>query len=137
MTVTVSRPPGYDHLTLDEVRTHFRKLLDARVAQIHADRRAEGLTHFMGIEAAMSIDPLDSVGDTFPTFARDPRIACRYTPRRIARLKELQLWRLNYLKARERWCNGDRTALFPHGSYWLPFFHGAETAAPTRAPPFA
>ncbi len=137
VTVTISRPPGYDHLSLAEVRAYFRELLDARVAQIHADRQAEGLTHFMGIEAAMAIDPLDSLGDTFPTFARDPRIACRFTPRRIALLEELQSWRLSYQKARERWCGGDRTALFPHGSYWLPFFHGAETAAPTRAPPFA
>ena len=38
----ITPPPGYEHMTLDEVRAHFRQRLDERVAAIHEQRRAEG-----------------------------------------------------------------------------------------------
>ncbi len=136
VTITISRPPGYAHLSLAEVRAHFRRRLDARVAEILAERASVGLTHFMGAAAVLAQDPLDSVGDTFPTFATNPRIAGRGA-HRIALLTELQAWRLTYRESLGRWRSGDRQVLFPHGSYHLPEFHGAETASPTRAPPFA
>ncbi len=136
VTITISRPPGYEHLSLEEVRAHFRKLLDERVALIHAERQAEGRTRFMGVDAVLAQNPLASVGDTFPTFSRNPRIACRDTARRIALLDELVRWRGLYRAALERWREGERGVEFPHGSYWLPFFHGAETASP-RSPPVA
>ncbi len=31
VTVTISPPPGYEHMSLDEVRAHFRRLLDRTV----------------------------------------------------------------------------------------------------------
>ena len=43
VTVTISPPPGYEHMSLEEVRAHFRRLLDARVAQIHVERAEKGL----------------------------------------------------------------------------------------------
>ena len=95
------------------------------------------MTQFMGLERAMAQDPLASVGDTFPSFARNPRIACRDRSLRIALLRGLQEWRTSYRKALARWRDLDRTVRFPWGAYWFPTFHGAETTEPCRAPPFA
>ncbi len=132
MKLTITPPPCFGHLPLEEVRTLLRRLLDERVAQVHAEREAEGLTHFMGMEAVLAQDPLASVGDTFPTFARNPTICGRDTERRIARIRGLQAFRHAYRVALDRWRDGDREAVFPYGSYWLPHFHGANVE---RAPP--
>ena len=137
LTVTISPPPGYEHMSLEEVRAYFRKLLDERVRVIHAEREAHGWTSFMGLERVMAQNPLDSVGDTFPSFARNPRIACKNPALRIALLQGLQLWRSAYQAALARWREDDRKVRFPWGAYWFPTFHGAETDDPPRAPPIA
>ncbi len=137
VTVTISPPPGYEHMSLEEVRAHFRELLDARVGRIHAERREEGLTEFMGVERAMAQDPMASVGDTFPSFKRNPRIACRDRGMRIALLQALVEWRASYREALARWREGKRSVRFPWGAYLLPTFHGAQTTDPSRAPPAA
>ncbi len=134
VTVTISRPPGYDHMTLDEVRAHFRTLLDERVASIHAEREAEGLTHFMGVEAILAQNPFESAGGTFPSFARTPRIAGRGSKGHKALLRDLQEWRQQYRAALALWREGRRDAVFPWGSYWLPRFHGARVASATGPP---
>jgi hypothetical protein len=134
-TLEITPPPGYEHMTLPEVRAHFRQLLDARVAQILAERRAQGLTRVLGAEAVRNQDPRESAGDTFPTFGRNPRIACRDQARRIALLAELVNWRLSYRVARAAWRNGEREVVFPHGAYGLPRLHGARVAPSTTGPP--
>ena len=78
VTFTIARPPGYDHLSLEEVRSHFRCLLDERVQQIHAELAAEGRTRFRGAAAVRTLDPFDGAGDTFPSFARNPLCAAAH-----------------------------------------------------------
>ncbi len=110
-------PPGYEHMTLDEVRAHFRKLLDAEVDRIHARRRNAGRTRFMGRTAVLGQDPRDSAGGTWPSFALNPRVACLgNTPRRLALLVGLQEWRHRYRAAYEALVRG-RRARFPAGAY--------------------
>ena len=104
---------------------------------IHAQREAEGWTSFMGLERVMSQNPLESLGDTFPPFTRNPRIACKNRALRIALLQGLQLWRSAYREALARWREDQRGVSFPCGAYWMPTFHGAETDDPPRAPPVA
>ena len=81
-------PPGYGHMTVEEVRAHFRKLLDARVKEIQDERAALGLG-YLGKEAILAQDPFESAGDTFPTFGRNPRVACRDRDARPAILAAL------------------------------------------------
>lgn len=128
VTFRVSVPPGYDHMTLEEVRAHFRKLLDRRVEQILEERRAQGLTTVKGPPAVLAQNPLESAGDTFPTFGRNPRVACRDRDRRLALLAELQAWRLAHRVAYERWRAGRRDVEFPSGTYAMRRFHGARIA---------
>jgi hypothetical protein len=130
VTFRISAPPGYDHMTLEEVRAHFRKLLDQRVAQILAERRAQGLTTVKGAPAVLAQDPLESAGDTFPTFGRNPRIACFDRDRRLALLAQLQAWRLAHRVAYELWRSGQRGVEFPSGTYGMRRFHGARVKPP-------
>ena len=134
VTFTITPPPGYDHMTIEEVRAHFRKLLDERVRQIQAERQAQGLTHVLGVAAVLAQDPRESAGDTWPTFGRNPRIACRDESRRIALLADLLAWRLSYRVARLVWRGGEREVVFPLGSYGLPRLHGARVAQATGPP---
>jgi hypothetical protein len=134
VTFTIEPPPGYDHMSLAEVRAHFRKLLDERVAQIMAERREQGLTRVLGVDAVRNQDPLESSGGTFPTFGRNPRIACRDQTRRIALLAELVAWRLSYRVARALWRGGDREVVFPHGTFGMVRLHGARVAQTTGPP---
>lgn len=128
VSITISVPPGYDDMTVEEVRAHYRKLLDERVAWIHAERRAAGLVRVMGVQAVRDQDPLESAGDTFPTFGRNPRIACLDSTRRPALLGQLQAWRVEYRVARGLWRAGQRDVEFPPGTYGMRRFHGARVA---------
>ena len=128
VTIKITPPPGYEHMSLTEVRAHFRARLDARVEELHRERDGRP---FMGIAAVLAQDPHKSVGETSPSFARNPRIAGR---RRLKsffeRLAELVEWRQRYRDALLRWRSGDRRARFPYGSYALPRMHGALVVAP-------
>ena len=121
-------PPYYDDMTLDEVKAHFRRLLDAELARIHAERRAAGLVKVLGAKFVREQDPFESAGDTFPTFARNPRIACLDRERRPALLALLQAWRVAYRVAYGLWRAGQRDVEFPHGTYGVRRFHGARVA---------
>ncbi len=132
--ITISPPPGYEHLSLEEVRKHFRRLLDERIEEIHAQRRAEGKTRVLGVPAIMAQDPLVSIGETFPTFDTNPRIACKEPAQRVALLLGLQRWRTRYRSALDSWTQGQRDARFPAGTYWIAHFHKA-LVEPTAQPP--
>src|SRR5690606_33422754 len=119
---------------IEEVRAHFRRLLDERVALILEQRRKAGFERTMGAAAIQAQDPFARAGDTFPTFARNPRIACLEPSTRVALLLELQTWRQQYRAAFELWTKGDRTVAFPRGSYGIPRWHAAEVRAATGPP---
>lgn len=134
VSFTIGVPPGYAHMSLAEVRAHFRRLLDARVALIHERRRAAGLTRFMGVAAVLAQDPTKRAGDTIPSFARNPRIACLPAEVRIGLLAGLQEWRGRYRSAFEAWRTGDRSVIFPAGAYALPRWHAARVGKATGPP---
>lgn len=134
VTVTIGRPPGYEHMTLGEVRAHFRRLLDERVAQIHAERRAQGRIHVLGVAAILAQDPLAAlVEDTFPTFKLNPRLSGSGQVFCALR-RGLRAWRARYRAAYASWRAGDRQVVFPLGSYALPRFHGARVERATGPP---
>ena len=134
-------PPGYEHLSLPEVRDHFRRLLDEGLAKVREDRRLQGLRAPIGIEKILLEDPRRSIGDCFPAFSLNPRIACKDRETRIEAIKGLQAWRREVHEKRRLWREGNRRVVFPHGTFGLPCLHGARVAdAPSdgdgqRAPP--
>lgn len=124
----ISVPPGYDHMTLAQVRAHFRKLLDERVAMIKAERKAQGLPRVMGVKAIRAQNPFDSAGSTIPTFGRNPRIACLDAVKRPALLDQLTAWRIAHRVAYSQWRANQRDVEFPYGTYGMRRYHGARIA---------
>ena len=99
-----------------------------RLEEIYAERRREGRGPFRGPHGVRQVDPLDGPGDTFPTFKRNPRIACLITDLRIRLLAELKAWREAYRVALEAWRAGDHQIVFPPGTYAMRVVHGARVA---------
>jgi hypothetical protein len=121
-------------MTLDEVRAHFRRLLDERVATILRERREQGLTHVMGVAAVLAQDPRESAGDTFPTFGRNPRLACLDPGRRVMLIAGLADWRKRYRETLGAWRGWRRHVMFPHGTYGMLVFHSARVVAARDRP---
>jgi hypothetical protein len=129
VTFTLHAPPGFEHLPIEEVRAYFRKLLDERVAQIHAERRAAGKTRFLGVAKILAQDPYGSSGGTSPTFELNPRVACKDKKKRIQVLQGLIAWRKTYRACRESWRGkGKRRVVFPLGTFGVRKLHGARVS---------
>jgi hypothetical protein len=136
--LTIHPPPGYEHMSLEEVRRHFRTLLDAELERIRAEREASGRSRIMGAEAVLAQSPFDGAGDTWPDFAVTPRIACRGdTRRRVGLLVGFSDWRTEHRRAYQTLVTrGPRQVVFPAGSHaWgaLPHVRVRGAPPPTRA----
>lgn len=138
VTFEVGVPPGYEHWPIEEVRAHFRRGLDERVAAHNREFAAAGRA-YMGLERMLAQDPLESAGDTWPTFATNPRIACKDTDTRIDAILGLRAWRAEMRDKRLAWKSGKRDVVFPRGAYGVWRFHGALVAGghATSQPPSA
>lgn len=126
VTFHVGVPAGWEG-RVAEARVHFRALLEAAVKEEHARRRAEG-RWFRGLQSVLADDPRDSAGDTWPTFATRPRIACKDTETRIAALLGLRAWRAEMREKRREWLKGNREVVFPRGCYGMWKRHAALVA---------
>lgn len=133
VTIRIGVPPGYETWSIDEVRAHFRRLLDAELERIYAERLEQGKLSFVGAQAILRENPRKAADDTFPRFALNPRVACKDVDLRTKALRDLVAWRKRVAQASKDWRQGDRDVVFPHGTYGMRRFHGAQVAGP--APP--
>ena len=123
-TLEISLPPQLADMGLEAARALVRERLNGFLERVYAKRAAEGKTHFMGAQAVLDQNVFDSAGDTFPSFARNKRIAePRDAVLRIRLLSEFKNWRVRYRLALSAWQAGNRDALFPYGTYWQRVFH--------------
>ncbi|MBL4844039.1 MAG: hypothetical protein JKY65_00815 [Planctomycetes bacterium] len=135
VTIEIVRPEGYEGWSIERVRAHFRALLEAEIELVHEERREQGKTHYMGVEAVLAQDARDSAGSTWPTFARNPRIACKGD--RVARfaiLEELVAWRIRYRLAWVARKAGDLEVAFPLGTFLLRRDHQVQIRGATDPP---
>ncbi len=126
--IRIDAPPGYEGWSLAAVKAHFRRLLDAELERIHAERLAEGKLSFVGAEAILRENPRKAADDTFPRFALNPRVACKDKERRRKVLRGLVAWRKKVAEKLKDWRKGHRDVVFPHGVYGMRRFHGALVA---------
>jgi hypothetical protein len=135
VTIKIARPEGYEGWSIKRVRAHFRALLEAEIEAVHAERLEQGKTRYMGVEAVLAQDPRESAGPTWPTFARNPRIACKGdSVARFAILEELVAWRVRYRLAWEARKAGDLEAVFPLGTFLLRRDHHVKIRGATGPP---
>ena len=114
----IVKPREFADMPDDEFRRLLRERVDARVAEIHARRRAAGKTRFLGAEAVLAQDPNDApAGGTFPDGGLNPRLACADKWKRLERQGALvAFWREHQI-ARDRFRAGERAVLFPAGTW--------------------
>jgi REP-associated tyrosine transposase len=121
-------PAEFEGMPLEEFRALVRSQVEERLEEIYAERRDQGLKRFLGMAKVLTTDPLSGPGETFPTFERNPRLACLDPKRRPVLLAELMHWRHEYRMAREAWRQGNRSVVFPWGTYSMRVHHGALVA---------
>jgi hypothetical protein len=130
VTLTVTWPPGLlDGTTEDAVRAEIAAEVERREREARDAVRREGRT-FMGADAVLRASPYrraksyEPIRDRFPTFA----VGAGRREAYLEAVIELRAFRAAYRDALWRWRHGDRTAVFPRGTWWMHRFHGAPVA---------
>jgi len=125
----MSRPPGYEELTDDELEAMVRAAIDEREERFRLEARRDG-KEFLGRRGVMAQSRHARPGRREPRFEMSPRVACRNKWRRIERLRRDRKWRAAYAQALQHWRNGEREVLFPHGTYQMRVLHGVTCVGP-------
>ncbi|MBL4847936.1 MAG: hypothetical protein JKY65_20670 [Planctomycetes bacterium] len=119
VTYTIPAPEGLQEMEIEDARVILRQALDDYVAAIHEQRAREGLG-FLGVARVMEQSPYEAAGDSWPSFGRNPRIACTGMPKadRLKLYDELIQWRLDHRKGVEQLREGSPwRARFPRGAH--------------------
>lgn len=116
LTMELTLPPGFSS------REEFCRRVDARIAEIEEDarnvRRQRG-TRVMGMTRVLRQHWNDSPLQQKPRATISPTLATRDRTTRIEALRENKAWLEAYGIARRQHVSGDRSAVFPAGTYWL------------------
>ena len=111
-------PQSLAHLPLAEARATLRRLHDANIERIHAERRAQGLDSYLGARAVLAQSPTQTPRARSTRFKLNPRIAASSKGERLALYEDLASWRADHaegvkaLHSETPW-----RARFPQGSH--------------------
>lgn len=113
----ITRPRAFADLSDEEFRRLLRARVDAKLAEIHEERRKAG-KGYLGVARILAQDPFDMPeGGTTPEGRRNRRISCTDRWKRIERLQALvEFWRAHAI-ARKAFCDGEHDVLFPRGTW--------------------
>lgn len=110
-------PPGYEEMSLAEVKEHFENLLRLAEEEIAELRRERGLT-CKGAEAVCDVDPFDHPKTREPLRRLNPRFATRDAELMASATATYREFRRNYETIRQRWIAGKKVT-FPCGTLQL------------------
>ena len=126
-TLELTRPPGYDELSDDELAQVIDRAIEEREEGFRRQYDAEG-RRFLGRRAVLA-QSRHAVPTTREARSRiSPKFASRDRARRIARILGNQQWLARYRNALRRWCAGERDVVFPAGTYKMRVLHGVACA---------
>jgi REP-associated tyrosine transposase len=123
LTLTLRRPPGWEHLS----ERDFAATLDSRlraVEQAAATNREKTGAKVIGPEAVCRQDWRDRPSTIEPRRNLSPRVASQITWRRREAIQRNKVFVAAHEAARELLLAGVK-AVFPYGTYWLRRFLGA------------
>jgi REP element-mobilizing transposase RayT len=127
VTLTIERPPGFEDMTEREFGELYSHAVETRECQTRAlMRQAE--RRFLGIEAVMAQDPLDSPRTPREPSGVRPRVASKDKKARAEKLRAMGQWLQAYRDAARDFAAGIRDALFPSGTYWMRIHCGVRCA---------
>lgn len=138
---TLTKPREFSDMPDEEFRELLRSRVDARVAEIHAERAAQGKS-FLGREKILAQDPNDSPAPPPRAEARsaevdgggvskgslNPRLSWSNRWKRHERTRELLEFWLQHREARDRFRSGEREVVFPPGTWLAVRVNGARAA---------
>lgn len=129
VTLTLVRPPGFEHLPHSE----WRDLLTERIEEVEraaAEERQRRGFRVLGRAQVLRQRPTDRPTTQEPRRALSPRVASVNRRALIEALERYKIFLAAYRAARDLWLTG-QNAIFPHGTYWLRrFAHVPVCAAP-------
>ena len=112
---TPQPPPGYDHMSLEEVKTYFQKLLDEAQQRIHDEHPDRS---YKGAQVVRAENPMNMPDKKAPKAGLMPRYAS--DDEEMLHLANQQYRRFvdAYETQRQRWLKG-QNATFPTGTIQL------------------
>ena len=131
-SLTLSRPPQFfRRLSDEELAEKVRAAVFERERAIREDfqRKTRG---FLGRAAVLAQSPFAIPKSSAPRFKLNPRIACIDKWKRIEAIQALGEFLKGHAIALKAWVSGDRSVVFPFGTYLMAILHRAPCApAPT------
>jgi putative transposase len=137
VSLTLLPPPGFEHLSHEQFDAEVRQRLIARETEIRAQFRAEGRS-FLGMDGVLRCSHDDRPSTREPRRGMRPRAAGAETTVRIAAITRWQEFLRSYRLAFARWRDGDRSAVFPEGTWLMRVRHRANCepfTSPAVGPP--
>ena len=116
--ITLVQPPGWEHLSGHEMDTAVRQATWERTLEIRRELKADG-RKFLGAHTVLRQNPFTTLGPKPAEHKPIPHVASS-DPKRRKQLKELlRNFRAEYKAALRAFLDGDRDAVFPHGTYHM------------------
>jgi len=126
VTLPISLPPSIDEEHADAFRRQVAAQLARLEAEAQAKMREEGKS-FLGAEQAMLVPHDFRPENKEPEHARNPTLAVGHEQGEALTLviAAVRAFRTSYRVALKKWRGGDRSAVFPAGTWWMRVFHDA------------
>ena len=128
-TLHFTIPEAFGDMTPKAFVHMLQTNVSAREAEFRAEREAEG-RRVIGMRAILKRHHTESPTSEAPRRGRDPAIASKDTPRRIAELAALRRFRDAHRAALERWRAHVRPVTFPYGTYQMRGYPGVVIGLP-------
>ncbi|RAL20615.1 hypothetical protein DL240_16420 [Lujinxingia litoralis] len=115
---TPQPPPGYEDMSLSEVRAHFEGLLKEAEDEIRAERR-RCKKRLVGVKRVLAVRPTSHPSTPAPMGQMSPRFASQDPAILSAAIARERAFFNAYARERERWLKGKKGVVFPCGTVWL------------------
>jgi len=129
VTLEFHRPPGFDHLSDEQLATLLREKLAEREEQIRARARAEG-RRFLGRTAVLAQSRYAYPSTPGKRSGVRPTVASKCKWALIERLQRNRGWLERYETALQELRAGNRNVVFPYGTYKLRSYYRIACSPP-------
>lgn len=114
---TPQRPPGYDHLSLNQVIAYFERRIRKAEKCLRRERR-KAKKEVCGVDKILAVEPLSSPSTPTVRGELSPRFASKNPDLRKRAIADYRNFIEDYQDKRERWAMG-KEVTFPCGTLWL------------------
>lgn len=115
---TAKRPPGYDHMTLEELVAYFERRIKEKEDELIAEREREK-RRVAGIADILAKLPTFRPTTEAESGRIRPRFASKNPEVMRAAIERERAFYAAYRRTRERWVQGKKRLVFPNGTLWL------------------